>query len=129
MIGASIGAALDERHHLGLTTWRAVCRASGIRLSSLVGFTLELLPTALIGLLVGGLIMLLIGAIHRRTHAQSCVAMHAACALSLPLGILLCASPLPLPLMLLTDVVIAIVLANVLLRIARPTSRDATAHP
>jgi hypothetical protein len=127
--GAALGALADERHHLGFTTWRTACRAAGLRLPSLIDFTLQLLPMALIGLLLGGLLVLLVGLLQRRTQASRCAATHVACALTLPPMLLLCASPLPLPLLLLADVALAALLANLLLRLARTTSRGAAAHP
>ena len=45
----AFGAWLDEQRSLGFTIWRSVCRASGVSPSSIATFTLELLPTAIIG--------------------------------------------------------------------------------
>ena len=52
---ALAGACIDERAHLGFSNWRSACRAAGLPLSSLLSFTLELLPTAVLGALVGGI--------------------------------------------------------------------------
>ena len=47
------GAWIDEQHHLGFSTWRSACRSAGVTLESLVIFTLDLLPAALIGMVLG----------------------------------------------------------------------------
>jgi hypothetical protein len=116
MTGATLGAWLDERGQLGFTTWRSACRAAGLRISSLVDFTLQLLPSAVLGLLAGGLALLLIGVLNRAVPARHCLAAHAGCALSLPLGLSLCTLPLPVPLMLLIDIAAGALLATWLLR-------------
>jgi hypothetical protein len=103
MLGALGGGWLDQRHHLGFTIWRAACRSTGLRFASLVDFTVQLLPTALAGVLLGGLAVLVWGLMTRERHAGLCLAAHAGCALTLPLALLLCASALPLPVMLLAD--------------------------
>lgn len=129
MMGALAGGWLDQRHHLGFTTWRAACRSSGLRFSSLIEFTLQLLPMALAGLLLGGLAVLAWGLVSRRRDAGICVAAHAGCALTLPVGLLLCASALPLPVMLLADVMIAALAAMLLIPLVRTGSQRAPAHP
>jgi hypothetical protein len=99
LAGAAVGAWLDERHHLGFTNWRSACRAAGFSLRSLTTFSFELLPTAIIGLLAGGLILQAGGFALRRDggHAQRCFAAHAGCALTMPIGMSLCALAIPLP--------------------------------
>jgi hypothetical protein len=129
MLAAIAGVFLDERRALGFTTWRAACRATGLALPTLVDFTLQLLPMAVTGLLLGGLIVLAAGIRSRATHARHCLAAHAGCALTLPLALLLCAGTLPLPLMLLTDFLITALAALILLRLAGPASRVGAAHP
>ena len=118
MLGAFVGGWLDERHHLGFTTWRSACRAAGLRLQTLIDFTFQLLPGAICGLLAGGALLLALGIARRHTSdAANCFAGHAGCMLTLPAGLLLCASALPLPLMLLADVAIALLAALVLMRL------------
>ncbi len=129
MLGAVAGAWLDQRHHLGFSTWRTACRTAGLRFSSLLDFTVQLLPSALAGLLLGGLVVLAWGVISRDRHGGLCLAAHAGCALTLPLGLLLCASTLPVPVMLLADFMIAALAAMLLLPLLRRTSHPATAHP
>jgi hypothetical protein len=126
MAGASLGAWFDESAQLGFTTWRSACRAAGLRFSSLAEFTMQLLPTAVLGLLAGGLALLLISVVTRAVSARHCLAAHAGCALSLPLGLLLCASPLPVPLMLVSDVAVSALAATWLLR---TPSRFSPVHP
>ena len=128
MLGAAAGAALDERHHQGFTTWRAACRGAGLRLSTLVEFTLQLLPLAVIGLLLGGLVVLAAGALMRDRHARLCVAAHAGCAVTLPLALILCAF-LPPALMLAIDAILATLAAAVVLMWLRTASRADSAHP
>ena len=105
-VGAILGGYIDERVHLGFTNWRAACRASGISFASLLHFTLELLPTAIIGSLFGGLLVQLLAfsARHDSRGADQCLAAHLGCALAMPLGLLLCALALPLPWMLVTEI-------------------------
>ena len=94
-----IGVAVDEMTHLGFTTWRAACRAAGLSLTSLAAFTLQLLPSAVIGALTGGLIVLVAGFTRRRI-AGGALAAHAGCALAMGPGLLLCASGVVWPLAL-----------------------------
>jgi hypothetical protein len=102
---AVIGGLIDERVRLGFTNWRAACRASGISFVSLLRFTLELLPTAIIGALLGGLLVQLLAFAmrHRRSDADLCLSAHLGCAIAMPLGLLLCAFAMPVPLMLAAE--------------------------
>jgi hypothetical protein len=103
MAFATLGAWLDERRALGFTIWRSACRGAGISLPSIATFTLELLPTAVIGALLGGLIVLAAGARGRGGRARGAFAAHAGCTVAMPAGLLLCASALPWPLMLAAE--------------------------
>jgi hypothetical protein len=128
---AVLGAWLDERRALGFTVWRSACRASGLSPSSLATFTLELMPTAVIGVLLGGLIVLLAGFGRRRSSARDAVAAHAGCVIAMPAGVLLCASTLPWPLMLAAEgALAALAAAGVwwLSRIRRATYQHACAR-
>jgi hypothetical protein len=100
---ATLGALLDERRALGFTIWRSACRAAGFSLQSVAGFTLELLPTAVIGALVGGLIVLAAG-VQRHTCARGALAAHAGCVVAMPVGLLLCASAWPWQMSLAAEV-------------------------
>lgn len=129
MMGAAVGAVLDERTQLGFTTWRSACRAAGLRLGPVFDFTLQLLPMAVIGLLIGGLILIFSGVwLRRQAEADLCTAAHVGCALSLPLGLMLCASPLPLPLMLVVDLLLATSAATGLLWLMRRRSHRPPAN-
>jgi hypothetical protein len=115
LAGAVAGALLDERHHLGFTNWRSACRAVGFSFRSVMFFSFELLPTAIVGLLAGGLALQAIGVVMRhRGHADLCLAAHAGCALTMPVGLALCALALPLPVMLVTDALLAFAAAWIL---------------
>ena len=128
---AVVGGIVDERAHLGFTNWRSACRASGVSLQSLTYFTLELLPTAVVGALLGG-VLVLIGAFlsrHGRGSAD-CLAAHAGCAIAMPVGLVLCSLAMPVPLMLVAEVALA-GLAAALLRNAarRPDEIRIPSHP
>src|ERR1041384_7277552 len=62
MSAAVAGAVFDERLRAGFTTWRTACRAAGFSLWPVIDFTLQLLPHAVYGLLLGGLALLVYGA-------------------------------------------------------------------
>jgi hypothetical protein len=94
---ASFGALLDEHRALGFTIWRGACRASGFSLPSIGTFTLELLPLAVIGALLGGLIVLAGGFIHGGQNSRDSLAAHVGCAVAMPAGLVVCAAALPLP--------------------------------
>ena len=108
LAGAVAGALYDEHDHLGFTNWRSACRATGLSLRSALTFSLQLLPTAIAGLLAGGLALQLIGfTLRNRGQANTCLAAHAGCALTMPIGMALCAQSLPLPMMIAADVLLA----------------------
>jgi hypothetical protein len=117
--GAIVGGMIDESAHLGFTNWQSACRASGFSFGSLLGFTFELLPTAVIGALLGGLVVLGIAfeSRHRAGEAGACLAAHAGCALVMPIGLILCALALPVPLMFAAEVALAVAAAYLLTRI------------
>lgn len=99
------GVAIDERSHQGYSTWLSACRAAGASLPSVARFTLELLPSAVIGMLAGGLVLLLIAVVNRRDSCatRAAWAAHSSCAMATVVGLLLCALALPAPLMLATE--------------------------
>jgi hypothetical protein len=128
MLGATIGATFDERRQLGFTVWRSACRTAGLQLSTLVEFTLQLLPMAVIGLLLGGLAVLAAGALFRGRFTPASLAAHAGCAVTLPAALILCAF-LPPVLMLAADAVLATLAAVIMLALLRTPSRIAGMHP
>ena len=126
MGGALAGAFVDEQARLGVTVWLSACRASGLAFGSVVAFTFEVLPCAVIGALLGGLVVLAFAA-SSPADARNSLAAHLGCAVAMPVGILLCALALPLPLMLLADALLAGGAALVLRRALEP-ARGAPAH-
>ena len=131
LAGATLGALIDERMHLGFTNWRSACRASGYSLGSMVSFSLELLPTAIVGLLLAGIALQAIGfALRRRgRHLERCLAVHAGCAFSMPIGLALCAFALPVSVMLVTDVLLTVAAAWLVTRLSAWHDDAATLHP
>jgi hypothetical protein len=129
--GAFAGGWLDERAHLGFTNWRSACRASGLSARSLLHFTLELLPLAVAGMLLGGLALLGIGIFQRLRPdvARACTAAHLGCAFVMPFSLLLCAGALPLGVMFAVDVALAAGVALFALRGFAPRGKCVTAHP
>jgi hypothetical protein len=108
-LGASVGAAVDESRSLGFSTWRSACRADGVSFGSVLSFTWQLLPNAIIGFLSGGLMILILG-IARQERDDSkteSVAAHAGCMLAMPLGLLACAQLLPAIVMPVADVLLS----------------------
>ena len=76
MVLAVTGAWLDEQARLGFSTWQSACRSAGLSPRSVLIFTLELLPTAVIGALLGGLIVQLCGALARDNEFMSSIVAH-----------------------------------------------------
>ena len=111
--GGVIGGLFDERAHLGFTNWRSACRASGISPGSLLHFTLELLPSAVIGALLGGMVVLMqaFAASNRPGAAHDCLAAHLGCVVSMPLGLMLCALAMPIPVTLFFEITAAVIAA------------------
>ena len=102
------GAVFDERMHLGFSTWRAACRAAGLSLTSLVGFTLQLIPTAVLAALAGGLAIQATGVLLRqqRGAVAAATAAHGGCALGMSAGLILCTLSLPVSLLLVAEVLL-----------------------
>jgi prolipoprotein diacylglyceryltransferase len=118
MAFAAAGAWIDERTHLGFSNWRSACRASGLRVESLVAFTLDLLPTALIGALFGSVVLHVITAAlwFRAGGARMTLAAHGGCLLGMTAGLMLCAVLPSLSLMGLAELSITVVAAALLCR-------------
>jgi len=106
---ATLGAWVDEWRALGFTIWRGACRASGISLSSIATFTIELLPTAVIGALLGGLLVLVAGIRGRPGAVGGALAAHAGCVIAMPVGLLLCAAAWPWPLTIAAEALLSAV--------------------
>jgi hypothetical protein len=108
---AVLGGFIDERSHFGFTNWRSACRTAGISPLSLLHFTLELLPMAVIGSLLGGMVVLMqaFTTRDRPLAADTCLAAHLGCVVAMPLGLVLCALAMPVPAMLIAEIVAAVV--------------------
>lgn len=131
MAGAVVGACIDERLHYGYSNWVSVCRASGFRFASLVSFTLDLLPMALVGMLAGGLILQFVGATlwFRRGGARLALAAHAGCGIGMLASLALCTLASSISWMLGVELFVAIAAAMVLCRWPAPRTDCATVHP
>lgn len=125
------GVAIDEHRHLGYSTWLSACRAAGPSLTSVARFTLELLPSAVIGMLAGGVVLLLIAVWQRRDKcaARAAIAAHSSCVMATSAGLLLCALALPMPLMLATEALLAASAAVWLFRRSRTGPTGASVKP
>jgi hypothetical protein len=115
MAFAAAGAWIDERTHLGFSNWRSACRAAGLSPQSLIAFTFELLPAALIGALLGMMALQFSAALFwfRAGGARMTLAAHGGCLLGMTAGLLLC-SALPLSQMWLAEITITVVAATLL---------------
>lgn len=131
MVLALGGGAIDERSHLGYSTWLSACRAAGLSLNSVVTFTVELLPTAVLGMLAGGVLLLLTAVWQRRAGcpARAILAPHAGCAVGMLAGLLLCTFALPLPLMLAAEATLAAGASVWLFSRGRSTAMAASVKP
>lgn len=129
-LGGLAGAFVDEQRNLGFTNWRAACRAAGPSLKSFFVFTRELLPSAIVGMLAGALLVALIGMFARRTDAVAgCFAAHVGCFAAMPAMLLVCAfAPAP-AVMLVADLAFAAFFASLILRAISRRQRAPAAHP
>ncbi len=130
-LGGGVGALIDEWRHLGFTNWRAACRAAGPSLQSFIVFTRELLPSAIVAMLAGALLVVLLGIAARRTDgaARTCFAAHLGCVLSLPLMLVTCMiAPAP-AVMLFADAAFAALAAILVLRVMSRRQRATAMHP
>lgn len=127
MLLAILGAALDEQRNLGFSNWRSACRSAGFSLPSLLTFTLELMPMAVLGLLIGGVGVQAVGIClrHSRGAAAGSLAAHGACGIGMVLGLPLCALPLSVPWLLGAELLLTVLAAMLLDRL--PGGRQACA--
>ncbi len=102
---AIAGAFIDEQLHQGYSTWRSACLAAGISFTSLIAFTVQLIPTAVLGALAGGLAVQVIGVWQRRRQGAACAALaaHGGCVVGMAGALVLCASAVSLPAMLAAE--------------------------
>jgi hypothetical protein len=114
MTCAIAGAWIDERTHLGYSIWRSACRSAGLSVESLISFTFDLLPAALIGALSGALLLQFVAAVTwRRVGARVALASHAGCAAGMAAGSLLCVVLPSIPLMLATELLVTMAVAAI----------------
>jgi hypothetical protein len=126
MAFALVGAWWDEHTHLGFTTWLSACRGAGVRFASVLDFSLQLLPFAVLGVLAGGLLLLIVAFAgrHRATGVAHCILpAHAGCALAMVPGLLLCASGVAWPLALGAELALAATAALCIDAVASGTLR------
>jgi hypothetical protein len=109
MAVALAGVAFDQRDHLGFTLWSSACRSAGLTPASVMTFTLQLLPSAVIGALLGGLLVLCFGILLRRSGALADISLaaHVGCLIGMAVGMLLCMALLPPTLMLAVEPLLA----------------------
>jgi hypothetical protein len=128
---ATLGGVVDQYSRLGFTLWRDACRATGVTAGALLLFTLELLPNAVIGGLLGGLIVLAVGLSGRAGGCATrySLAAHLGCVLGMAAGMLLCALFLPPAWMLVVEPPLAIGLSGWLFHLMRPRLMRASVSP
>jgi hypothetical protein len=122
MICAAAGAAVDEHLHQGFTIWRSACRSGGLTLSSLISFTFDLLPLALLGMLVGvmALQFAVAAAWHRPAGARIALGAHAGCMFGMAASLVLCLFVASPAWMLAVELAVAAGLGAVLARRPAP---------
>jgi hypothetical protein len=130
-LGTFAGALIDQRHHLGFTNWRAACRSTGFSPRSILEFTFELLPTAIVGMLLGALLVVIWGmALRCRVGApQASFAAHLGCLAAMPLMLPLCALALPPAVTLVTDAALGALAAMLALHLMSRRQRAPATHP
>jgi len=106
---ALVGLYLDERAHFGYSNWRSACRASGFDVAALVTFTIDLMPRAALGALLGVMLVQALGAVIWRAGGapRAICAAHAGCALGMAAMLLLCAWLPSMPLMIAIEAPLA----------------------
>jgi hypothetical protein len=116
---AVLGAALDEHRNLGFSNWRSACRSAGLSLSSLFTFTLQLLPSAVLGVLAGGAALQILGIClrHKKGVARASLAAHGGCSLGMAACLPLCLLPVPVPWLLGAEALVAALAAMLLGRV------------
>jgi hypothetical protein len=132
MAGALVGVAVDEWRHLGFSNWLSACRSAALSPASLVVFTFELLPSAIVGFLLAALAVQITGMLMRRVEcvAEATLAAHSGCLFGMAAGLLLCTLVPPLPWMLAAEALLAALAAAFLFgRLQKPVPRAASVNP
>src|ERR1044072_2139489 len=106
---ALVGLYLDERAHFGYSNWRSACRGAGFDVAALVTFTIDLMPRAALGALLGVMLVQALGAALWREGgaARAICAAHAGCASGMSAMLLLCAWLPTVPLMIAVEILFA----------------------
>jgi hypothetical protein len=106
---ALAGLCLDERAHFGYSNWRSACRATGFDVAAWVTFTIDLMPRAALGALLGMMLVQGLGAVIWRSGGapRAIFAAHAGCALGMGAMLLLCAWLPSMPLMIAVEALLA----------------------
>jgi len=106
---ALAGLCLDERAHFGYSNWRSACLASGFDVAALITYTIDLMPRAALGALLGVMLVQALGAVIWRAGGapRAICAAHAGCAIGMTAMLLLCAWLPSLPLMIAAEVLLA----------------------
>jgi hypothetical protein len=123
---ALAGLCLDERAHFGYSNWRSACRSVGFDVAALITFTIDLMPRAALGALLGVMLVQALGAVIWRTGGapRAICAVHAGCAIGMTAMLLLCAWLPSLPLMIAVEVLLAAGVAALLCHAGtRPSPR------
>jgi hypothetical protein len=112
------GLCLDERAHFGYSNWRSACQAAGFDLAALITFTIDLMPRAALGALLGVMLVQALGAVLWREGGagRAICAAHAGCVLGMTAMLLLCAWAPSMPLMIAVEVPLAAGAAALLYR-------------
>ncbi len=130
--GAVLGGLIDEHLRQGFTIWLGACRTAGYSFAAVISFTLQLLPNAVAGALLGALLVQLLAfsARHRGGSVDECLAAHAGCFIAMPVGIMLCAQALPVGLILLLEIALADFAALGMLALTKHASKThRSSHP
>ena len=106
------GMYLDERAQFGYSNWRGACRATGFDIAALITFTIDLMPRAALGALLGMMLVQGFGAVIWRGGGapRAIFAAHTGCGLGMA-GMLLVCAWLPMPVMVGVEAVLAAVAA------------------
>lgn len=106
---ALAGLCLDERAHFGYSNWRSACRATGFDVPALITFTIDLMPRAALGALLGMMLVQGLGAVIWRGGGapRAIFAAHTGCALGMGAMLLLCAWLPSMPLMIAVEALLA----------------------
>lgn len=106
---ALLGLYLDERANFGYSNWRSACLAAGFDVAALLTFTIDLMPRAALGALLGMMLVQALGAVIWRGGGapRAILAAHTGCALGMGAMLLVCAWLPSMPLMIVMEALLA----------------------